>query len=109
MRKQAEFEELVRTWESLNLENMSLKSELGQLKDDSEKLRLENTALMEKLGCGGVSQEGERVSGKVEADLALPNNTENLLDCNTCEKSNPEAKLHLLLDSSTRTDTVAAR
>ncbi|PON82492.1 Basic-leucine zipper transcription factor [Trema orientale] len=109
LRKQAEFEELVSTWESLNLENMSLKSELGQLKDDSEKLRLENAALMEKLGCGVVSQEGERVSGKVEADLALPNNTENLLDCNTHEKSNPEAKLHLLLESSTRTDTVAAR
>ena len=46
LRKQAEYEELVRRWESLNMENMALKSELGQLKDDSEKLRLENAALM---------------------------------------------------------------
>lgn len=46
LRKQAEYEELVRRWEYLNMENMALKSELGQLKDDSEKLRLENAALM---------------------------------------------------------------
>lgn len=46
MRKQAEYEELVRTFESLNTEKMALKSKLEELKGDSEKLRLENATLM---------------------------------------------------------------
>ena len=46
LRKQAEYEGLVKWWESLDMENVALKCELEQLKGDSEKLRLENTALM---------------------------------------------------------------
>lgn len=33
-------------YESLNVENVALKTELDQLKEDSEKLRNENAALM---------------------------------------------------------------
>lgn len=77
--------------------------------------------LQEKLGCAGVAQQGQSVSGKVEADLTLKNDTQNVrensdgsnrnenTDRNTHGKSNPETKLHQLLESSTRTDAVAAR
>lgn len=39
-------DELMRRYESLNVENTALKFELDQLKEDSEKLRIENAALM---------------------------------------------------------------
>lgn len=45
MRKQAEYEELVKSCDSLSTEQMDLKSELDQLKADAKKLRLENAAL----------------------------------------------------------------
>ncbi|KAF4389315.1 hypothetical protein G4B88_006374 [Cannabis sativa] len=115
MRKQAEYEELVRRWDSLNMENNALKSELGQLKGDSEKLRLENAALMAKLGCAAVDQQGDTVSDKAETNSALLNSsTEKVVeisnDSNRNENSdNPEAKLHQLLNPSTRTDAVSAR
>ena len=43
---QAETEELGRKVETLNAENVSLKSELNRLTENSEKLRLENAKLM---------------------------------------------------------------
>ncbi|XP_024026956.1 G-box-binding factor 3 [Morus notabilis] len=121
LRKQAEYEELLTRWESLNAENAALKCELEQLKGDSGKLRHENAALMEKLEVRGLAQKGETVSSNVEADLTLRNNTEKVPnnsitlnrnvkpDRNTHESSNSETKLHQLLGSSSRTDTVAAR
>lgn len=45
LRKQAEYEELVKTCESLNAEKMALQSKIENLKGDSETLRLENAAL----------------------------------------------------------------
>lgn len=45
MRKQAEYEELVKSCDSLSTEQMDLKSELDQVKVAAEKLRLENAAL----------------------------------------------------------------
>ena len=45
MRKQAEYEELVKSCDSLSTEQMDLKSELDQVKVGAEKLRLENAAL----------------------------------------------------------------
>ncbi|CAN6354294.1 unnamed protein product [Urochloa humidicola] len=49
LRKQAETEELATQVESLTAENTSLRSEIGRLTESSEKLRLENSALMVKL------------------------------------------------------------
>ena len=46
LKKQAEVDELMRRYESLNVENTALKFELDQLKEDSEKMRIENAALM---------------------------------------------------------------
>ncbi|XP_021304060.1 common plant regulatory factor 1 isoform X2 [Sorghum bicolor] len=46
LRKQAETEELATQVESLTTENTSLRSEIGRLTESSEKLRLENSALM---------------------------------------------------------------
>lgn len=45
MRKQAEYEELVKSCDSLSTEQMDLKSELDQVKVAAERLRLENAAL----------------------------------------------------------------
>lgn len=49
LRKQAETEELATQVESLTAENTNLRSEIGRLTESSEKLRLENSALMVKL------------------------------------------------------------
>ncbi|KAF8379652.1 hypothetical protein HHK36_029096 [Tetracentron sinense] len=46
LRKQSESEELALKVESLNVENMALKSEINRLTEDSEKLRLANAALL---------------------------------------------------------------
>lgn len=42
---QAESESVLIRYDTLNVENMALRSELYQLTEDSEKLRLENAAL----------------------------------------------------------------
>ncbi|KAG8477469.1 hypothetical protein CXB51_030476 [Gossypium anomalum] len=79
LRKQAETEELARKVESLTSANAALRSEINQLTEMSEKVRLENAILVE-------DKEGEM-----------------------CEKkSDSGAKLHQLLDPSPRDDAVAA-
>ncbi|KAL4651474.1 hypothetical protein ACB092_01G162600 [Castanea dentata] len=78
LKKQAEVDELMRRYESLNVENTALKFELDQLKEDSEKLRIENAALMDKLKNTQVEQQEEIISAKIEADLAQPKNSENV-------------------------------
>nr|GMC98141.1 G-box-binding factor 3-like isoform X2 [Ipomoea batatas] len=55
----AEYEEVVRRYESLNKDNTNLKSEMNKLKEDMEKLRLENATLMEKLESTQPRQPGE--------------------------------------------------
>ncbi|KAM5572260.1 hypothetical protein ABKV19_012359 [Rosa sericea] len=121
MRKQAEYEELVKSCDSLSTEQMDLKSELDQLKVDAEKMRLENAAL--RLKNAQVMQEGGNASPKTEGDFTLPNDAKNMLtnlgsvssnappDCETHETSISETitRLHQLLESSSRTDAVAAR
>ncbi|KAI7995420.1 hypothetical protein LOK49_LG11G02708 [Camellia lanceoleosa] len=46
LRKQVEIEELMMRYETVKVENITLKSEMKQLMEDSEKLRVENVALM---------------------------------------------------------------
>ncbi|KDO86387.1 hypothetical protein CISIN_1g014660mg [Citrus sinensis] len=122
LRKQAEAEELSRKVDSLIDENASLKSEINQLSENSEKLRQENAALLEKLKSAQLGNKQEIVLN--EDKRVTPVSTENLLsrvnnsgtvDRNMEEgghlfekNSNSGAKLHQLLDASPRTDAVAA-
>ncbi|XP_052193203.1 common plant regulatory factor 1-like isoform X1 [Diospyros lotus] len=119
LRKQAEAEELATRVKSLTSENTTLRSELNQLTENSEKLKLENAKLMDKL-------KGARGGGQMEEvdDKRLPLGTENLLsrvdNSGSVDRSDegsevPEknsksggAKLRQLLSASPRTDAVAA-
>ncbi|KAI8026155.1 Common plant regulatory factor 1 [Camellia lanceoleosa] len=124
LRKQAEAEELAIRVDSLTAENMTLKSEINRLTENSEKLKLENTALMAKLKITRVGQTEEVVSTKVDKKR-MPISTENLLsrvnNSGSIDRSNEDGevyennsnsgskKLHQLLDASSRADAVAAR
>ncbi|KAF8380109.1 hypothetical protein HHK36_027580 [Tetracentron sinense] len=124
LRKQAESEELAIKVETLNAENMTLRSEINQLAENSEKLRLENAALMEKLKNAQLGQVGEMDSDKFEAEMDPPISTENFLSrvnnnsdsvgrnvqhqSENLENSKSGTKLHQLLESSPRADPVAA-
>lgn len=125
LRKQAEAEELAKKVNSLTAENMALKSEISRLTENSDKLRLENTTLMGRLGnAQGGEKEVESLGNKFNDDGLLSDKTENLLSrVNNSSaidrrsedegeiyerKSNSSAKLHQLLDSKPRTDAVAA-
>ncbi|CAN6585943.1 unnamed protein product [Malus baccata var. baccata] len=121
LRKQAEYEELVKTCESLNEEKIALQSKMEELKGDSETLRLENAALREKLKNAQAVMQGGIVSVKIEVDLDLPNDAKNILsnlgsvsrndelDREKHESSMSETKFHQLMESNARTDAVAAR
>ncbi|XP_059643707.1 common plant regulatory factor 1-like isoform X2 [Cornus florida] len=73
LRKQAETEELMMRYESLKVENLNLKSEIKQLTEESEKVRLENAALMEKLDNSQLEQPGKIVPDQNSSNLALLN------------------------------------
>ncbi|KNA25303.1 hypothetical protein SOVF_007860 isoform B [Spinacia oleracea] len=79
LRKQAEMEELGKKVDSLNVENMALRSEINKLVEDSEKLRSENAALMGKLG--NIQGQGDETGteNRTENQETSHINTENLL------------------------------
>ncbi|XP_047324185.1 common plant regulatory factor 1-like isoform X2 [Impatiens glandulifera] len=118
LRKQAEAEELEKRVDALSTENASLKSEINFLTGNSEKLKLENVALTEKLN----RTQPEKRGGDVEGPKWAPVSTENLLervdksgpppDISNVEifkkKTNSGMKLRQLLDSKPRADAVAA-
>ncbi|KAJ4950788.1 hypothetical protein NE237_027620 [Protea cynaroides] len=122
LRKQAETEELAVTVDTLSAENIALRSEINLLMENSEKLRLENAALMEKLKNAQGEEAGEMTVDNVESETAPSDSTENLLsrvnnsssvineqrDSEPNENSNTSTKFHQLLDSSPRADAVAA-
>ncbi|CAK7348774.1 unnamed protein product [Dovyalis caffra] len=119
LRKQAEAEELSHKVEALTTENMSLKSEINQFTEKSEKLRLENAALMEKLKNAQLGHAQEMILNNIGEQRAPAVSTENLLsrvnnsaseeESDLYERnSNSGAKLHQLLDASPRADAVAA-
>ncbi|XP_061349809.1 common plant regulatory factor 1-like [Gastrolobium bilobum] len=123
LRKQAETEELARKVDSLAAEYTSLKSEINQLTESSEKLRMENATLREKLENTQLGQMEEIILNSIDSKRATPVSTENLLsrvnnsssndrtaeDNDFCEKKpNSGAKLHQLLDTNPRADAVAA-
>ncbi|KAF6992126.1 hypothetical protein CFC21_009146 [Triticum aestivum] len=119
LRKQAETEELATQVESLTAENTSLKSEIGKLTKSSEKLRIENSALVVKLKGTAAPTNTEMPLDKSAAAAAAsssPRIVENFLSMiddtsksgvnNHMEHSEP--KLRQLLGSSATTDVVAA-
>ncbi|XP_052735084.1 common plant regulatory factor 1 isoform X3 [Vigna angularis] len=125
LRKQAETEELARKVDSLNSENGTLKSEINRLTESSEKMRVENATLREKLKIARLGQTQEITLNIIDSERATPVSTENLLsrvnnnsssndrtmedENDFCEnKPNSGAKLHQLLDTSPRADAVAA-
>jgi len=111
LRKQAETEELATQVESLAAENTSLRSEIGRLTESSEKLRLENSALMVKL-----KDTAEPSPSKAAASPSSPRaSAENFLSMidsanapsvsRHTEHGGP--RLRQLLDSSPATDVAA--
>ncbi|KAJ0590350.1 putative transcription factor bZIP family [Helianthus annuus] len=119
LRKQAEAEELAIKVEALTAENLNLKSEINRLNDTSEKLKLQNAQLMEKLKTAQLEHEPEDPRSNPKG-LSL--STANLLsrvdngssssgegevyESNNNQKSG--AKLRQLLDASPRADAVVA-
>ncbi|OIT00041.1 PREDICTED: transcriptional activator TAF-1-like isoform X2 [Nicotiana attenuata] len=123
LRKQAEAEELAIRVQSLTSENLGLKSEINKFTENSEKLKLENAALMERLKNKRRGQAEEVTLGKIDDKRLQPVSTADLLarvnnsgpldrtndDSEIRENNTSGAKLHQLLDASRRTDAVAAR
>ncbi|KAK1408821.1 hypothetical protein QVD17_40896 [Tagetes erecta] len=121
LRKQAEAEELAIKVEALTNENLNLKSEINRLTDTSEKLKLQNTKLMEKLK---TAQREEDIEDPRTDLKGLSLSTANLIsrvnngsnsgsgrDAEAYESNNNQksgAKLRQLLDASPRADAVAA-
>ncbi|CAA7408681.1 unnamed protein product [Spirodela intermedia] len=107
LRKQTETEELAQKIDSLVAENLALKSEVSQLSKDSARLRLENSALEDKL------KEAQSVSSSTKTESGNPASavTENFLSRisnspSTTRSEPPSAespgKLRQLLESSSR-------
>ncbi|KAG6748181.1 hypothetical protein POTOM_048088 [Populus tomentosa] len=92
LRKQAEAEELAHKVETLTTVNVALKSEIDQFTEKSQKLRLENAALTEKLKNAQLGPTQETILNNIDEQ----------------RNSNSGAKLHQLLDASPRADAVAA-
>ncbi|CAM8971957.1 unnamed protein product [Rhodiola kirilowii] len=124
LRKQAETEELAAKVDILMAENMTLKSEITQLAKNSEKLKLENAKMMEKLKCAKLEKAGRNGSDNADDNRNQTLSTENLLSrvnnsgsvvtqeeegemYSNNNSSNP-TKLRQLLDASPRADAVAA-
>lgn len=121
LRKQAESEELALKVESLNTENLALRSEINRLTENSENLKIENAMLMEKLKNAGHSDEmasdvaGEQSPTPISTEnfLSRVDNSDSAsltqhLETSVQENPNSGAKLHQLLKSSPRADAVAA-
>ncbi|CAK8560741.1 unnamed protein product [Lathyrus sativus] len=123
LRKQAEAEELARRVDALTAENLALKSEINEFAENSEKLKIENAILKEKLKNTQLEQTEEIILNSIDK-RATPVSTENLLsrvnnsnsgdrtaeeENGFCEnKPNSGAKLHQLLDANPRANAVAA-
>ncbi|CAI9768859.1 unnamed protein product [Fraxinus pennsylvanica] len=117
LRKQAEAGELAIKVEALTNEKFMLKSEITKLMENSDKLKIENATLMEKLKDGQLGQT-EISLHKIDDPRLKPIGTANLLarvnnadgknEDDSYESRSSGTKLRQLLDTSPRTDAVAA-
>ncbi|XP_055810864.1 transcriptional activator TAF-1-like isoform X2 [Solanum dulcamara] len=124
LRKQAEAEELAAQVQTLTSENLALRSEINKFTKNSEKLKVENAALMERLK-NKQGQVKELTLGKIDDKRLKPVSTADLLarvnNNGSFDRTNEDGevhennstsgtKLHQLLDASPRTEhAVAAR
>ncbi|KAH0755146.1 hypothetical protein KY290_025416 [Solanum tuberosum] len=123
LRKQAEAEELAMRVQSLTSETLALRSEINKFTENSEKLKVENAALMERLK-NKLGQAKEVTLGMIDDKRLKPVSTADLLarvnnnngsfnrtnEDGEVHDSTSGAKLRQLLDASPRTDhAVAAR
>ncbi|KAL9691626.1 hypothetical protein QQ045_012051 [Rhodiola kirilowii] len=76
---QAGTEELAAKVDVLMADNMTLKSEINQLVKNSEKLKLENAKMMEKLKCAKFEKAGRNGSDNADDNRNQTLSTENLL------------------------------
>ncbi|KAH0452318.1 hypothetical protein IEQ34_019617 [Dendrobium chrysotoxum] len=121
LRKQAETEELAIKVGTLTAENTTLRSEITRLTESSDKLRLQNSALMEKLRMVQLGQEEDTMSDRIDDNEAPSIVIRNLLS--RIDNSSPvcgayqmedesydssNGKLHQLLDSNTKSDSLTA-
>uniref|UniRef100_A0A5B6YJ36 Putative common plant regulatory factor 1 isoform X3 n=1 Tax=Davidia involucrata TaxID=16924 RepID=A0A5B6YJ36_DAVIN len=117
LRKQAETEELMMRYESLKVENLTLKSEINQLTKESDKVRRENAALMEMLSDAQLGQPRETVPDQIGYNMDQPHSTDELCkltkldsvsrsedeECKTLGTSSSKVKLKIFESSA---DTV---
>ncbi|KAL4024428.1 hypothetical protein IC575_012779 [Cucumis melo] len=115
LRKQAETEELARKVDSLTAENVAIRSEISRLSENSEKLKKENSTLMEKLKSAqsgrseALDMNEKKMQQPVSAEMKGPVNKSISEESIICKKnSSSGAKLRQLLDTSPRADAVAA-
>ncbi|XP_050387644.1 common plant regulatory factor 1-like [Argentina anserina] len=121
LRKQAETDELAQKVDALNADNVSLKSEINRLTENSDRLRVENALLMEKLKKARVGQM-EEIIMNINDNRVETINTENLLsrvnnsgglardveEEGSMYEKKAGGKLHQLRDASPRADAIAA-
>ncbi|XP_065045218.1 G-box-binding factor 3-like isoform X1 [Musa acuminata AAA Group] len=115
LRKQAETEELALKVECLSADNTNLRSEISRLKENSDKLRLENSALTDKLKNVQSSHFGKTKSVRIPPLVA--ENFLSMIENQNSARPAPQegdtsdqsgGKLHQLLNTSPRRDAVAA-
>lgn len=122
LRKQAEAEELAIKVDALASENLTLKSEINRLTDNSEKLKLQTAKLLEKLknvkeendsedprgDRKGLSLSTANLLSRVDSSGSDTRNIEDEEVYKSNNNQNSGAKLRQLLDASPRADAVAA-
>lgn len=120
LRKQAETEELGRKVDALTAENVTLKSELNRLTENSEKLRLENAKLMDKLKNAQLGHTEKIILNKIDKPISTENLLSRVNNSGSIDRTGEEendvyeknqnsgAKLHQLLDASPRADAIVA-
>ncbi|XP_073061880.1 LOW QUALITY PROTEIN: common plant regulatory factor 1-like [Primulina eburnea] len=104
LRKQAEAEELAIKVRALTSENTTLKTEFNKLMKNSEKLKLQNATLMEKLKDAKKTTNFRMKPVSTVNLLARVNNNSNTTDRSnedgdSYDNTSPGAKLHLFLDT----------
>ncbi|KAG9448371.1 hypothetical protein H6P81_014499 [Aristolochia fimbriata] len=119
LRKQAETEQLAVKVDMLSAENLTLRAEINRLTENAQKLREENSHLLEKLENAqqGDGETGrERIEKKETAPVNIGNFLSRVNNTSLISRSNQRdgetrensGKLHQLLEPNPRADAVAA-
>ncbi|CAN8248178.1 unnamed protein product [Cochlearia groenlandica] len=109
LRKQAETEELSVKVDALVAENMNLRSKVSTLNDESEKLRLENEALLGRLKVAQTQESGktENLIARVDKKKKKKKKSNNPVPSSTSSSGSKNVE-HQLLNVSLRDDSMVA-